>query len=132
MISTGKIWKIAVAIVIIIPLFIDLGCRKQAKCGCDGDMLFELDKEPASVYFTQTNAYFSPNLNPYSTYYFCNPEEMYPKMSEFKSGDLLLVSGRVFWECNYLYSSSNYSYQTYYNVYMIYVTDITSDLYGKK
>ena len=124
--------RILVIIIITLPVFTDLGCKKQAKCGCGKDVLFELDAEPAKVYFTESNATFSPASNPYSTYYFCNPGEMYPKLSEYKTGDLLLVSGHVYWECNYLYQSSNYSYQTYYKVYMIQVTEVIMDLYGKK
>ncbi len=124
--------RILVIGLISLPLFADLGCKKQPKCGCDGDALFELDREQAKVYFTESSATFSPMSNPFSTYYFCNPGEMYPKLSEYKSGDLILVSGRVYWECNYLYQSSNYSYQTYYKVYMIQVSDVTIDLYGKK
>lgn len=124
--------RILVIGLISLPLFADLGCKKQPKCGCDGDALFELDREQAKIYFTESSATFSPMSNPFSTYYFCNPGEMYPKLSEYKSGDLILVSGRVYWECNYLYQSSNYSYQTYYKVYMIQVSDVTIDLYGKK
>jgi hypothetical protein len=124
--------KSLVILIIILPVFTDLGCRKQAKCGCGKDVLFDLDREQASVYFTESTATFSPISNPYSTYYFCNPGEMYPKLAEYKSGDVLLVSGHVYWECNYLYQSSNYSYQSYYKVYNIQVTEVTTDLYGKK
>jgi hypothetical protein len=57
---------------------------------------------------------------------------MFPKLADYKSGDVLQVSGQVFWECNYLYQSSNSSYSSYYKVYDIKVTDVTVDLYGKK
>jgi len=126
--------KILLIMIITVPVLTDGGCKKQAKCGCDGDMLFELEKEMASVQFTETSASFSPLSNPYATYSFCNPEEMYPKLQEYRSGDNLLVSGKVFWNCNYLYSagSSGYSYQYLYKYYDIMVTDVTTDLYGKK
>ena len=124
--------RILVIVIVILPVFADMGCRKQEKCGCDGDMLYELDREQAKVYFTESSASFSPASNPYYTYYFCNPGEMFPKLKEYASGDLLIVSGKVFWECNFIYQSSNYSYQTYYKVYMIQVSDVTIDLYGKK
>jgi hypothetical protein len=126
--------KIFVAAIIIAPLFINTDCKKQAKCGCDGDVLFVLDNKQANVYYneTGTSITFTPLDNPYSTYNFCNPSEMFAKMGDYKSGDVLLVSGNVFWECNYLYQTSNYSYGTYYKVYMIQVTDVTVDLYGKK
>jgi hypothetical protein len=126
--------KILVVFIILAPAFSYSGCKKQAKCGCDGDVLFTLDLAQATVFFNETgsNITFTLLSDPYSTYNFCNPGEMFPKLKDYKSGDVLLVSGSAFWECNYLYQSSNYSYQTYYKIYMIQVTDVTVDLYGKK
>jgi len=131
----GKvIKKILVVLIILAPVFSHPGCKKQAKCGCDGDVLYSLTNKQATVYFneTGTNITFSTTDNPYATYNFCNPGEMFPKFTNYKSGDELLISGHVYWECNYLYQSSNSSYQSYYKVYMIYVTDVTVNLYGKK
>jgi hypothetical protein len=126
--------KILVVFIILAPAFSYSGCKKQAKCGCDGDVLFTLDLAQATVFFNETgsNITFTLLSDPYSTYNFCNPGEMFPKLKDYKSGDVLQVSGSAFWECNYLYQSSNYSYQTYYKIYMIQVTDVTVDLYGKK
>ena len=126
--------KILVVLIIIIPVFSYSGCKKQARCGCGKDVLSTLVKEPATVYYneTKTSITFQTLSNPYSTYNFCNPGEMASKFDEYKSGDILLVSGHVYWECNYLYQSSNYSYQSPYKVYMIQVTDVSVDLYGKK
>jgi hypothetical protein len=131
----GKIVrKILVAMIIFAPVFSYTGCKKQAKCGCDGDTLFTLTNELATVYYnsTGTTITFTRLTDPYSQFNFCNPGEMFPKFTDYKSGDVLEVSGDVFWECNYLYQSSNYSYGSYYKVYMIKVTDVTVDLYGKK
>jgi hypothetical protein len=126
--------KILVVLIILAPVLSYSGCKKQAKCGCGKDVLFTLTNTQATVYYndTGTSITFTPLDNPYATYNFCNPGEMFPKFKDYKSGDVLLVSGNVFWECNYLYQTSNYSYQTYYKVYMIQVTDVTVDLYGKK
>lgn len=126
--------KLLVILVVIIPAFSVTDCKKQAKCGCDGDMLFTLTRAQATVYFneTGTNITFTPLDNPYASYYFCNPQEMFPKLADSKSGDILLISGHAFWECNFLYQSSNYSYySSMYKVYQIVVTDVVSDLYGK-
>jgi len=125
--------KVLVVLIIIAPLFSYSGCKKQAKCGCEGDVIFTLNKKQAKVYYneTGTNITFSTLDDPYSTYHFCNPTEMFSSFTDYKSGDVLLVSGSVYWECNYLYQTSNYSYQTYYQVYMIDVTEVTVDLYGK-
>jgi hypothetical protein len=126
--------KFIVILIILAPVFSYSGCKKQAKCGCDGDVLFTLDKVEATVTYNETGTIirFSTLSDPYSTYNFCNPGEMFPKLKDFKSGDVLLVSGSAFWECNYLYQSSNYSYQSYYKVYEMQVSDVTVDLYGKK
>jgi len=132
--SGNIIRKFFVAVIIAAPIFSFSDCKKQAKCGCDGDILFTMTDAQATVYFNETgsNITFSTVDNPYSTYNFCNPGEMFPRMKDFKSGDVLLVSGNAYWECNYLYQSSNSSYQTYYKVYMIYVTDVRVDMFGKK
>lgn len=125
--------KILVVLIIIAPVFSNQGCKKQAKCGCGKDILFSLTNEPSTVIYneTGTSIFFSRVSNPYDRYNFCNPGEMFPKFKDYKSGDVLLVSGHAYWECNYLYQSSNYSYNPY-KVYMIQVTDVTVDLYGKK
>jgi hypothetical protein len=69
--------------------------------------------------------------NPYSTYYFCNPSEMFPKLKDAKQGDVLLLSGHVYWNCTYTYQASNSSYQSMYQVYDVQVTNLELDLYGK-
>jgi hypothetical protein len=130
----GKIVRrILVVLIIIIPVFINTDCKKQAKCGCDGDVLFTLTKEQAKVYFPEGGATITFQLlsNPYDNYYFCNPGEMYAKLGNAKSGDVLLVSGSAFWECNYVQQSSNNQYSQMYKVYNCQVTDVYSDLYGK-
>jgi hypothetical protein len=126
--------KFFVAIVIIAPLFSFSDCKKQAKCGCDGDQLFTLTDAQASVYWDNgASITFSTVDNPYATYNFCNPGEMFPKMQDFKSGDVLLVSGHAYWECNYLYQSSQGGqYSSYYKVYMVYVTNVRVSPFGKK
>ncbi len=132
--SGNIIRKLFVAAVIIAPLFFQAECKKQPRCGCSGDVLFTLTDSQAKVVFndTGTNIYFSLDSDPYSTYYFCNPSQMFPKFTDWKSGDELLVSGSAYWECNYVYQSSNYSYQSVYKVYNIMVTNVRTNLFGKK
>ncbi|MCX6253037.1 MAG: hypothetical protein NTV31_01005 [Bacteroidia bacterium] len=126
--------KFLVILIFIAPVCSFTGCKKQPKCGCDGDIVLTLDKEPAKVYFNEggTNITFTRLADPTATFYFCNPGQMFPKLADSKTGDILLVSGTGFWECNYVYQSSNYSYQPYYKVYMLQATDLTVNLYGKK
>lgn len=131
--------KILVVTIIVLPFITDLGCKKQARCGCGKDVIFTLENEEGTVYFNAefTNIQFTPTSNPYATYYFCNPGECKEQLSENKSGDILLVSGRVFWNCNYIYTQSNYGYsygygyQSLYRIYDIEVTKVTTNLYGK-
>ncbi len=68
----------------------------------------------------------------YDTYYLCNPTEMYPKFTAMNNSDQMLLSGDLFWECNYLMSSSNNYYYQMYRVYNIQVTLMEPYLYGKK
>ena len=127
--------KLLIILILAIPLFSTTDCKKQAKCGCDGDILFTLTRTQAKVYFNEGGAsiWFTRLDDPYSTYFFCNPGEMFTKMTDAKSGDILLVSGHAFWECNFLYQSSNYSYYSSpYKTYQMQVTDVLIDLYGKK
>jgi hypothetical protein len=125
--------KILVVLIFITPLISYSGCKKQAACGCGKDVLYTLNDTPCYVYFSEAGAgiTFLTLGDPYSTYNFCNPTEMFPKLADYKSGDILLVSGFVYWECNYVYQSSNYQYQSYYKVYMCEVTDVYKNLYGK-
>ncbi len=126
--------KLIIALIIIAPVVSYSGCKKQPKCGCDGDVILTLSQTPVTVYWNETgsNITFQKPGNAYETYNFCNPEEMFPKLADSKSGDVLLITGNAYWECNYLYQTSNYSYQSYYKVYMVQVTDVYADLYGKK
>jgi len=126
--------KILLVLIIIVPVFSSTDCKKQPKCGCDGDQLFTLTKTQAVVYFTPDGSTitFRTLNDSYSTYNICNPGEMFPGLAESNSGDILLVSGSVFWDCTYLYQSSNSSYQNPYKVYSVQGSEITSDLYGKK
>jgi len=126
--------KILIILLVIVPVFSDSGCKKQAKCGCNGDVLFSLTNERATVYYneTGTSITFTTLAMPYDQYNFCNPGEMFPKFTNFKSGDILEITGKVYWECSYLYQSSNSSYQYGYGkVYMCQVSDVSVNPYGK-
>jgi hypothetical protein len=125
--------KFFVALIIIAPVFSYSGCKKQAKCGCGQDVLLTLTESSENIYFNATGTilYFMTPGDLYSTYNFCNPSEMFPKLANAKSGDLLQVSGHVYWDCNYVYQSSNSSYQSLYRIYVVQVTDLSQNLYGK-
>jgi hypothetical protein len=124
--------KIFVVLIMTVPIVSYSGCKKQAKCGCGKDVLYVLTNTVCNVYWTTGSIIsFQTMSDPTSTYYFCNPSEMFPKLKNYKSGDQLLVSGSVYWECSYLYQAGNSSYGSYYRYYNIQVTDVYMDMYGK-
>ena len=125
--------KILTVIIILLPVVYWSGCKKQAKCGCDKkDVVATIDSlllDHSDIYYTDsTNAVFQMG---YNTYYFCNPVEMYSKYKSINSDDQLLISGFLYWECNFLMNSSSSSYYNY-KVYNIDVTLLEPYLYGKK
>jgi hypothetical protein len=125
--------RILFSLLIISALFTG-SCKKQPKCGCDGDIIKELVGYPVYVYYDTINvsAWFNPISVPTSTYYLCNPSAYMNYLKRFNNGAYLLVDGHVYWECNYLMQASNNSYYTYmYKAYQIDVTDMYEDLYGK-
>jgi len=126
--------KSLLLLIIIATAYSGTDCKKQPKCGCDGDTLFTLNRTQALVYFTEDGLTitFQTLSDSYSSYNICNPGELFSSLSEAKSGDILLVSGSVYWDCTYLYQTSNSSYQNPYKVYSVQGTEIVSDLYGKK
>ena len=128
--------KVLVITVLFLPLFISTDCKKQKKCGCQGDVLWEYNSAWTGSYvyfYPESSTIFMEEVgNPYDRYTFCNPDEVRPKLANFKAGDILVVKGSVFWDCNYVWQSSNNPYQSYmYRAFNIYVTDIYMDMYGK-
>ncbi len=112
----------------------DSSCKKQAKCGCGKDVIFTVTSEKAFVYFNEETgtAYFNPITNSLATFYFCNPSEMMPVLTNYESGDILLITADIYYDCNYMYQTSNSSYyQPIYQVYNAQVTLVEDDLYGK-
>jgi hypothetical protein len=133
MMKKSLIRKIIVVLIIITPLLTDLACKKQPSCGCNKDAVFALTEESVYIYFDTTTkaATFTDPYDPYSQYSFCNPEDMMETLSHFRSGQLLLLSGKVYYECNYLLNAGSNPYYAQYKVYMVQVTEIKEDLYGK-
>lgn len=129
--------KAILILIILTPLFADLGCKKQPKCGCGKDVIQTLTDGQVYVYYSETSrsAYFYPIISTGSTYYFCNPGKWIDTLNTFTknvNGQLmLLVSGKVYYECTYLMNSGNYGYYIP-PVYQVDVTAIREDNYGKK
>lgn len=128
--------KLLVISIVIIAAFSTADCKKQKKCGCNGDSIYVLNNAQARVYWNESKAtvWFNLTDDPYgSTYYFCNPADVMANLADSKLGDILQVSGNVFWNCQYTYQASNYSYGSMYQqIYDVHVTNVFADLYGKK
>jgi hypothetical protein len=125
----------AMAILLIAGVVSLAGCKKQPKCGCEGDALDTLKQ--AHVYISYNaetkSAQFVPLWSSYEIYYFCNPSEFMGELTQFKNGDEILVSGAYFYECNYLMNAGNGGsyYYNMYKIYQIVVTDVAAYDYGK-
>jgi hypothetical protein len=128
----NTIRKILVGLIIIAPVFSYAGCKKQAKCGCGNDVIKTYTDVSAYVYWTTgATISFQTVGDIYSTYTLCNPSEMLKLLTDVKSGDILLVSGHAYWDCNYVQQASNSPYQGLGQVYQFQATNMYLDLYGK-
>ena len=125
------VYRFLLVAIFTFPLFIG-SCKEQYRCGCDTDVLNSLLDAPVVIYYDEENksAEFVPEINAYARYYFCNPSEMMPQLVNFENGAMVLLSGEVFYECNYMYQASNSYYGSMYQAYMVTVTEIKEDLYG--
>lgn len=124
---------IAVVVVLLAGMMTMSGCKKQPKCGCDGDPLDTLNLTHVYIRYDADNktAQFSPIWSSTEMYYFCNPSEWMSTLTKFQQGEEILISGPYFYECNYLMNSSNSYYGYMYRVYQINVTDVRAYEYGK-
>jgi len=126
--------KTLLIIALFAPLFLNTDCKKQKKCGCQHkDELYPLEKAVSYVYFDDESTIITMTspMDPYSYFTVCNIDFVRPKIANFKTGEELIVTGSVFWDCNYVMQQSQYSYQVGMRAYNIYVTDIYKNQYGK-
>jgi hypothetical protein len=123
----------AMALLIIAGVISSAGCKKQPKCGCDGDALDTLKKVPVLISFDaeSKSAQFTAPGNPYSIYYFCNPSDFMGELEKLEQGAEILVTGAYFYECNYLMNAGNGGSYSMYRIYQIKVTDVEVWGYGK-
>jgi hypothetical protein len=125
--------KLAIVIIFLAPLIFDQGCKKQKKCGCGKDVIFELIDGQVNVFYLEASrtAYFYSTASSGSTYYFCNPGQWIDTLKKYPQGQLFLLSGKAYYECTYLMNSGNYGYYIP-PTYQVDVTNIKEDRYGKK
>jgi len=124
--------KALVIVVLFAPLFVSTDCKKQKKCGCRGDVLNEYYYSSYVIFDDESPTITMQIVGNYTDFYtVCNPDEIKPKLANFKSGDVLVVSGNVYWDCNYVWNSSNSGQSSYYRSFNIDVKDIFMNMYGK-
>lgn len=120
-------------LLVIAAVISDTGCKKQPKCGCDGDRLDSIDQGHAYIsYNAEKNmAQFSPTGDPYSIFNFCNPQEFMGELTQLEQGQEVVVSGEYFYDCTWLMNNSNSGQYSPYKIYQIKVTAVSSYDYGK-
>ena len=129
--------KVLVVVVLFAVLFINTDCKKQKRCGCRGDILYGFIYENQVIFSEEISTimmYVQNNYGTYDQYTFCNPDEWRSELLEkYTPNDALVVSGNIYWDCNYVMQVSNnpYTGHMYGAAYNIYVTDIYMDMYGK-
>jgi hypothetical protein len=128
--------KLLVVFIVLAPLVIDFGCKKQPKCGCGKDMIFSLEDQPSTIFYMVEGSYasFQPDLGVGgATYIFCSPGRWIDTLvlKNYPSGSRLLLTGKAYYDCTYLINSGNYSYQLP-PTYQVEVTSLKPDNYGKK
>jgi len=130
--SKKLLLNIIFVIFVIVPLAIAAGCKKQPKCGCEGDVLDSMNKVYVTVFYDAGNntAQCTYPGDMYTIFYFCNPTDMMGELTKYEQGEIALISGNYFYECSYLINSSNNPYNVY-RIYQIDVTALEPDLYGK-
>ena len=131
-----RLRKLLVILIILTPLFSDLGCKKQPKCGCGKDVVFEISDGQAQVYYDESSksAYFLSVMSTGSYYYFCNPGKWIDSLKVYTNntqGAVLLLTGKCYYDCTYLMNAGNYGGYLP-PTYQVDVTNIKKDNYSKK
>jgi hypothetical protein len=123
----------AMALLLIAGVISSAGCKKQPKCGCDGDALDTLKLAHVYISYDAENksAQFVPLWSNYDIYYFCNPSDFMDELKTFEQGAEILVSGAYFYECNYLMNAGNGGSYSMYRIFQIQITDVAPYDYGK-
>ena len=98
------------------------GCKKQPKCGCDGDVRFTITETKGTIIYNEETSYaqFQPS-EIYSRFEICDAGEVMDMLTPFEQGETVLVSGDAYDDC---YKMVNpYAYANY----MLRLTEIKKD-----
>ncbi len=99
-------------VTVMVLVFSSISCDKQPKCGCDGDVRFELTKQLVRLYYDKETKYtYFISDYPYSYFTLCNVGEMWDKIIKFKSESSVYVWGKAYDDC--MKQVSRYAYANY-------------------
>ena len=102
----------ALVMVVVVALAITSGaCNKQKKCGCDGEILFDLNEVKGNIFYEDTKFSYFISKGVYSYFTICDPESVWDKVKKFKSGDEVVVTGEASDDC--MKQISAYAYANY-------------------
>lgn len=91
-----------ISLILIFPfLFINDGCKEE-ECGCEGEIIFNLNEEVGYITYNEDTKFasFIPRDVPGTYFTICDPVEKWDLISQFPSGeDELIVWGRAADDC---------------------------------
>lgn len=111
---------------VILVFSLQPGCKKQPKCGCDGDVRFSLTETRGTILYNVETSYaqFQPG-DVFSTFEICDAGSVMDLLTPFEQGETVLVSGDAYDDC---YKMVNpYAYANY----MLRLTEIKKDEFDK-
>ncbi len=88
------------------------GCKKQPKCGCDGDIRFPIIETKGTIIYNEETSYaeFQPS-EIYSHFEICDAGTVMDLLTPFEQGETVLVSGDAYDDCYKMYNP--YAYANY-------------------
>jgi hypothetical protein len=127
--------KSCIALIFLAAVFISTDCKKQIRCGCGKDVYKSFTSAPSYIYFNADKSVITSQVVgvSYGVYNFCNPSQMADKLADTQYGDIMLVTGKIYYDCTSVYQQSNQGYNTsLVQYFQLEVTDLELDMYGKK
>ena len=107
--------KLGIGIIFVVLVFgvLSLGCKEDL-CGCEkGQIVFDLNEFEGNIYYYEESftAYFVPK-NIYGNFTICDPADHWDLITQFDSGEDVLITGDAADDClqrqNPAYYSSYY------------------------
>jgi len=97
-------------------LFINNGCKEE-KCGCEGEILFNVSSEIGYISYNPESKFssFTPKYVSGSFFTICEPVDVWDKISQFEDGEEVLVWGRASDDC---LKKVNPMYRNAYTLYL--------------